>query len=145
MQDVNELYRHVLTYYGIPYQWGGEGWTKSGGFGYDCSGAARAWAKAGGVILPPGDQSSHDLYRLFREAKNPGCKRGAFAFFGTPEKINHVGFCIDEDTMISAAGGGPTCKTVHIAAQLNAKIKIQPLWWWRKTFVEAWTPKYLFK
>ena len=137
---LDDIYNHALSFYGIPYEWGGDG-TK---YGYDCSGYVQKILQFAGID-PPGDQAAHNLYQWAQVKGTPLKARGSLAFFGTAESCTHVGWLIDDKIMISAAGGGSNCKTPHIAKSLNAYIKIQPISWYKTPpFLGAWMPRYKF-
>ena len=126
---LDDIYNYALTFYGIPYEWGGDGRN----YGYDCSGYVQKilqFAK----IDPPGDQTAQNLYHYFSVKGTPLRARGSIAFFGTPERCSHVGWMIDDKIMINAAGGGS-----------NSYVKIQPIAWYKTPpFLGAWMPKYSF-
>lgn len=114
------------TFKGKLYRWGG-----SGPFTYDCSGLIQVLL-ARLQLDPAGDQTSHELYRHFREPGNGAvvsgpADLGCLAFFGDRNRIGHVGLCIDSRDMIEAAGGGPEITTNEAAIAADARVKIQPI------------------
>lgn len=138
---IPELSQFAIQHFGIPYQFGGE--LATGEYGIDCSGFARRIAKKGGINLP-GDQTADMLYRMWNRGPS-GITEGAFAFFGTPSLVTHVGYVLSQDLriMISAAGGGMSVVSAHIAKSLGASVKIQPISWYNN-FVGAYMPPYPF-
>lgn len=147
---LDDLYTRALSFYGIPYQWGGKGATYDGptsgkgGYGYDCSGLVQAILA--GTPADVGEiENSQALYSHFsvnNSGNDPGL--GALAFFGTSSAlIQHVGFMLDHRIMISAAGGGPLVTTIEIARRREAYVKIQPISWWRvPSCVAILVPRY---
>lgn len=135
-KSLTEIYDYALTFYNKPYIWGGEGPE-----GYDCSGFVQALLQKAGID-PKGDQSAHDLYDYF--VKNGALNYfglGSLAFYGSRERIIHVGFCIDQRIMISASGGGRNVTTSQIARAQGASIKFEPIRF-RKDFVACIMPPY---
>lgn len=141
---VSEIYDYALTYFGMPYQWGGTGDRADiGVFGVDCSGLIQRIGKFGGIVFPH-DMTSQEIFDM---AKAEGWKKssemGAWAFFGLSGKVSHVGFMIDNRCMISAAGGGSWCNTLKAATDRNASVKIQPVAVYRyPSLVGIYFPKY---
>lgn len=137
---LDDIYDFALSLYGVPYQWGGDG----RGYGFDCSGYVQHILKFA-KLDPPGDQTAHGLYLHFKKEGYPVRAKGALAFFGTEDRCSHVGWMIDDKVMISAAGGGSNCRSLHIAKSLNASIKIQPVSWYKTPpFLGAYMPWYKF-
>lgn len=120
---MNLLTLYALSFVGIPYRYGGN----SPMAGLDCSGVVCELLRAGGVINK--DMSAQQLYDhllIYGASANPG--PGAIAFFGkSDEDISHVGFCINRDLMIEAAGGDETTLTLDDAVKKNAFVKISPV------------------
>lgn len=138
---LDDLYDHALSFWGIPYVWGGQ--SRSG---VDCSGLVQMILEPAGMD-PPGDQTAHSLYLHFcQEGRgilgNGGL--GALVFFGRKSHISHVGFCLDKRLMLNASGGGP--KTINVTAALkqNASVKIEPINR-RADLVAILMPNYLAK
>ena len=136
---LDELYEYALDQIGVPYIWGGDG-TADYSFGYDCSGLVQKLLfKA--KLDPPLDQSADALYRYFLSRSRQMRGLGALAFFGKTEKIIHVGWCIDHKVMIHAGGGGAHVKTVKVAKNLNACVKLQRISY-RNDLVAILMPSY---
>ncbi len=140
LQSLDALYRYALSFYGMPYEYGGDGIR---GYGIDCSGLIqRILAPVG--LDPAGDQTAHSLYLHFNSCPKAQ-KRGSLAFFGNRDRISHVGWMIDELSMISAAGGGINCSTLAISKALHANVKLQPVSWYHvPAFVGAFDIPYQF-
>jgi cell wall-associated NlpC family hydrolase len=139
-KTLHDVRDYALTFFGLPYVWGGDG-TPSFFGGYDCSGLVQRILGYAGVD-PKGDQSADGLYRHFLKNGLANCFGiGALAFFGNPEHIHHVGWCLDKKVMINASGGGSHIKTVEIAKRMNASVKIEPIHF-RKDFVACIMPFY---
>lgn len=138
MKNLDELYRYALTFHGRPYVWGGEG-----PVAYDCSGLVQAILRAGKVD-PPGDQTADLLYRHFlKEGKKCAPQLGALAFFGTAERVVHIGWCVDQYLVLNAAGGSSHVNTIAMAEKINASVKVEPLSK-RGNLVAIIMPRYQF-
>lgn len=121
-KSLDDLYDYSLSFFGLPYIWGGEG-----PVGYDCSGLVQAILRYA-RIDPPGDQTADALYRIFLKDGIPNyLGLGSIAFFGSTDFIHHVGFCFDTRVMISASGGGSHVRTQEVARRMNASVKIEPI------------------
>lgn len=119
-----EFYDYALTYYGLPYIWGGEfSPPHSGG---DCSGLCQKLLAPIGLD-PKGDQTAHTLYDHFVKNGDRKAGFGALAFFGKKERVHHVGFCLDHKVMLNASGGGSHVRTIDTASRLHAQVKIEPI------------------
>ncbi|WP_219419866.1 C40 family peptidase [Pseudonocardia nigra] len=93
---------------GLPYLWGGDGPT-AGDPGFDCSGLTTAAWAAAGITLP---RTAHTQYRA-GPLLPPGTplKPGDLLFFGTPERVHHVGIATGDATlMIHAPRRGTTIR-----------------------------------
>lgn len=138
-KSMQGLYDYALTFFGMPYQWGGG--SRSSDFGIDCSGLVQkllAYAKCD----PAGDQTADDLYHYFMgNGIQNAFGIGALAFFGTTSRIHHVGFALDPKIMISASGGGRHVTTRDTAKRLGASVKIEPIRS-RMDFVVCLMPNY---
>ena len=116
---MNNLIQYAQSFLHQPYKWGGDDPS-----GFDCSGLVQEILRSVNMD-PPGDQTAHKLYEHFR-TYGTGCSAtpGALAFFGTPSKIKHVGFCIDHVRMVDAAGGNSKTITLDDAIGQNAFVKM---------------------
>lgn len=134
--NLNDVYDFALTTFGRPYVWGG-----NGPLSYDCSGLCMAILRNGGCA-PKQDSTAQELYDFYNKNGVP-CQpfQGALAFFGRPDRIHHVGWCIDKNIMLNASGGGSHVTTVPLAQRFNASVKIEPIMM-RTDFVATLMPQY---
>ena len=86
----------ALKYLNAPYLWGGRS-----PFGIDCSGFTQQVFKICGFRLNR-DASQQFLQGL--EVAFENAKAGDLAFFGTEDKIDHVGLILEESKIIHASG-----------------------------------------
>ncbi len=140
-KTMKELYEYALTFWNEPYVWGGE--MTAARPGVDCSGLVQLiLAKAN--LDPKGDQTAHGLYWHFREKGKFGIwGLGALSFYGSEDRVHHVGWCIDERLMLNAAGGDSRCLNPTIARKTGASVKIEPILS-HKHFLGVIMPKYDF-
>ncbi len=84
---------------GLPYVWGGNG-PGNGDAGFDCSGLTHAAYFAAGVPTPRTAQTQYDAGPRLR----PGAplEVGDLVFYGTPDRVHHVGIFVGNDRMINA-------------------------------------------
>jgi cell wall-associated NlpC family hydrolase len=117
---------YAIQFAGLPYIWGGNNPLE----GFDCSGFAQEILASMGLD-PRGDQTAQGLYDHFSdEEEGQLCdepEAGCLAFYGKPERITHVAFCLNEYQMIEAGGGGPACVDAKSAAANNAYVRIRPI------------------
>lgn len=136
------LVEYATSFVGLPYRWGGDDPMA----GFDCSGLVQEILASVGED-PAGDQTAHTLYRHFsRHGYTPPeneWRAGDLAFFGTQQKIRHVGFCVDSFRMVEAGGGGSNIHTLQDAEQANAYIRIRPVKQ-RTDFYHRLRPEYIF-
>lgn len=107
--------------YGLPYIWGGDDPIK----GYDCSGLTIEILKSLGVLHKVGDWTANQLSRMFPEVNKPYV--GCLVFYGSPNNITHVGFCLDEKYMMEAGGGGRDNDDIETAIVKNAYVRHRPI------------------
>lgn len=84
---------------GTPYLWGG-----SSAFGLDCSGLVQLSYRLAGLVL----RRDADIQRSdprFVPVEKSDLQRGDLVFFGTPERITHVGMHYEDQRFIHSAGG----------------------------------------
>jgi cell wall-associated NlpC family hydrolase len=88
---------------GKPYVWGG-----NGNPGFDCSGLTHAAYTAAGINIPRTAQTQYNTGPLLP----PGTplQPGDLVFFGTPDRIHHVGISLGGTLMIDAPDVGQTVK-----------------------------------
>ncbi len=140
---MDDVYEYALSKFGCAYEYGGSGPNRRGGFGYDCSGLVEDILAYAGSPLPY-DMTADEQMNYFKAQHAPERKcRGALAFFGTEDKIVHVGWMIDDKVILSAAGGGAHCRTLAMSLRQQAYVKLQP-WKYYKwpAFVTALLPAY---
>jgi len=143
MTSIADITEFAVHHYGTPYQWGGEG-KYPRDFGFDCSGFIKRIGARGGIIFTQ-DLTSKDLFNFCLRNGYAKQEEGCWAFFSNNDgNVCHVGYLINRDIMISAAGGGPDCTTIEIAKAKGAKIQIQPLWWYHRMKLEGcFMPPYV--
>jgi len=111
--------------------------------GFDCSGLACELMRAAGYVpynFRTSAQGLADIVRLRGEVKPP--QLGSLSFYGKSyTQIVHVGFCLDDITMIEAGGGNAETLTDAIASQYNAFVRMRPITF-RKDFLFTAYPKY---
>lgn len=88
-------------------------------------------------VVPHGDdgtaQGLFDRFYKHKNESNP--KFGDLAFFGKGVfDIRHVGICLNDKLMIEAGGGDSNTKTLELAIQNNACVRIRPIKY-RKDFL----------
>lgn len=109
----------LLSCLGWPYIYGSNGPGSA-----DCSGLM-VWAlRSMGKIGKTDDFTAHGFY--LASHPTPAPRAGDFAFYGFSGKVSHVVAFIDEKRVISASGGGPKTKSIEIAKQQGACVKIHP-------------------
>jgi hypothetical protein len=95
---------------GLPYLWGGDG-PAAGEGGFDCSGLTTAAWAAAGVRLP---RTAHTQYQALAARASVPLDRvqaGDLFFFGTPDRVHHVGIATGQGTrMIHAPQRGSTVR-----------------------------------
>ncbi|MGW5054956.1 C40 family peptidase [Actinokineospora sp. NPDC004072] len=88
---------------GLPYVWGGNG-PDHGHAGFDCSGLTTAAYAAAGVPLPRTAQTQFNAGP--RVPAGQPLLPGDLVFYGTPDKIHHVGLYLGDGKMINAPDFG---------------------------------------
>jgi cell wall-associated NlpC family hydrolase len=117
---------YALSFLGVPYIWGGQSPE-----GTDCSGFVIQVLQAEGVLPNKFDATSQGLHTYFKvngakSSRSPF--NGCLAFYGkSVDQITHVALCLDQDTVIEAAGGDSTTNTVKDAAARGAHVRIRKL------------------
>ncbi len=86
---------------GLPYVWGGNG-PDAGHDGFDCSGLTKAAYGAAGITLPRTAHTQYNAGPLSPEPASP-CFPVTCVFYGTPNKVHHVGLYIGAGKMVHAA------------------------------------------
>lgn len=135
MLDSDLCKRYAMRFVGLPYVWGGDDPI----IGFDCSGLAQELLAAMGVAFAT-DQTAQGLFNQNWPVSLP--RLGALAFYGeSKSQISHVGFCLNESTMIEAGGGGSKTLSSADAARQNAYIRLRPINR-RKDLVAVRMPNY---
>lgn len=141
MPIIDYLIIYAFSFSGVHYKYGGNNPLD----GLDCSGYVSELLKASGVIGYNMDASAKDIYNIL-SVSSLGTKlakpqAGAISFYGTKDHITHVGFCVNEKMMLSAAGGSETTLTKDDARLASAYVKLRPIKY-RKDFFVAIMPNY---
>lgn len=99
----NEIAPYAATrgrdFLGTPYLWGG-----SSSFGLDCSGFVQLCYRLAGIHLRRDADIQRDDPRWFH-VEQSDLAPGDLVFFGTPERITHVGMHFADNLFLHAAGG----------------------------------------
>lgn len=134
------LRQYAMTFCGVPYKWGG----KSRNQGMDCSHFVCELLKSTHLVSYNYYGTAQNLYDLLIKDSTPNKGGlGALAFYGKdPFSIVHVGFCLDNLTMLEAGGGNSQVVDLRSAIENNACIKMMPITY-RKDFLCVLFPKYL--
>lgn len=128
----NSLDRLILINYaasllGLPYIWGGQ----SPLVGFDCSGLVIHLKMSEGEFPQRQDATSQGLYLYFKDKGyiNTGHPTfGCLAFYGkSVNEITHVAYCLDDETIIEAAGGGSKTLTRKDAERDHAFVRLNPI------------------
>lgn len=137
----NELVvEYLKAFIGDTYLFGGKNPIR----GWDCSGLVSEGLKFAGMIRFNEDISANALKLKFESRSfvcKPPYRPGTLLFFGTAQKIEHVGIACGPFHMLEAAGGNPTTTNADIAFRQSAFVKIR-LISYRTDFVVALFPPY---
>ncbi|MFD8494864.1 NlpC/P60 family protein [Amycolatopsis sp. NPDC059657] len=90
-----QVVRFACAQLGKPYVWGG-----NGDPGFDCSGLTRAAYAAAGIELPRTAQTQYNAGPRLPFGTPP--RLGDLLFFGTPQRIHHVGISLGGTLMVNA-------------------------------------------
>lgn len=134
------LKAYAISLFGYVYHFGGDDPLS----GFDCSGLACEFLRAAGVVPYNYRTNAQGLFELLKSKGIPcmPCK-GALSFYGKSiNEITHVGFCLDDVSMIEAGGG--TAETINdeVASAHNAFVRMRPIRY-RKDFLLTVMPPYL--
>lgn len=130
------LYDYAMSLVGTPYVYGNQS-----PLSCDCSGLIFILLNSVGMA-PREDLNSHGLYHYFIEhgsVCNP--RFGALLFFGSKERVKHVGFCLDDRRMLEAAGGNEWVTSIEKARSNGACVTINMINR-RKDLVAVISPNY---
>lgn len=133
------LKAYALCFVGTKYFFGGDDPVS----GFDCSGLVSEMMRAAGVVPFNYHANAQGLYQLLKPLSSP-CqpKLGAVVFFGKSfEEITHIGFCVDEHSMVEAGGGDHNTVSSDVASRQNAFVRVRPARF-RKDFLGAVMPPY---
>jgi cell wall-associated NlpC family hydrolase len=121
------------------YHWGGDDPIQ----GFDCSGFVTELLKASGEIPHSTPKmSAQQIHDFYDHQAGSSWGAGSLAFFGKDLlHISHIGFCIDDKSMIEAGGGDSTTVTEARAIQQNAFLRMRPIKY-RKDFLCVLKPFY---
>ena len=100
----------ALAQLGLPYVWGGDGPTQ-GETGFDCSGLTTFAYRAAAISLP---RTAHTQYLAGpRIPPETALLPGDLVFYGTPDRVHHVGLYLGADYMINAPTFGQPVQIAH--------------------------------
>ena len=102
---------HVaMTEIGLPYVWGGDG-PAGGDAGFDCSGLTHYAYGMAGVSLPR--TADTQFYAGPRVQAGAPLQPGDLVFYGTLERVHHVGMYIGDGRMVNAPTFGEPVQTAY--------------------------------
>lgn len=131
---------YAMRFVGVPYKWGGSNPLE----GMDCSQLVQVILRFAGED-PPGDQTAQDLFNYYSDGVKGRFNvfgPGSLAFFGEDARhVIHVGFCVDENRMIEAGGGGSNVVDLKTAIAKSAYVR-GSLIRARTDFVTVIRPRY---
>jgi cell wall-associated NlpC family hydrolase len=126
MTNKDILYDYLMTFNGIPYQWGGANRLT----GLDCSGLVLEFLSAAG-LWQTGDTTSQGLYQHFVKAgaKVAGTPQfGDLCFYGNGTAgISHISVALNDKLMIEAGGGDQTTTSPAAARTKGAMVRVRPI------------------
>lgn len=130
---------YALSFLGVPYFFGGDDPMS----GFDCSGLVCELLRSTGVVPYKYRANAQGIFQLLKPtAFACAPQAGAVAFFGKGvNEIVHVGFCLDETTMIEAGGGDSMTASEAVASNQNAFVRLRPIRF-RKDFLFTVIPRY---
>lgn len=110
-----ELQRHE----GKPYVWNADGPDF-----FDCSGlVAYSLLQVGG----PDWRATHNAHAMWNQLEPTDApKPGDLAFYGSPERVNHVMVVVGDGRVFGACGGNRYTTSADVARQKAASVKFRP-------------------
>lgn len=128
------ILEYVLGFIGTPYIFGG-----STPQGLDCSGLVLEVLKARGLVANSFDCTAHDLFLRTKSGGVIKPEVHALSFYGTVQRITHVGYCVSDALMVEAGSGRSTTLTVEQSIKDNAFVRLRPIFH-RKDFMAIHVP-----
>lgn len=131
----------ALGLIGTPYLYGG----KNLMVGVDCSGFVQGilGEQAIKIMKPEPPKCAHDQLIHFSDRRVDYPSEGYLVFYGRPEKINHVMFCLDGYWCIGAAGGNSRIDCIPKAYRQKAMVRILPIGYRRD--IAAYVDPFMLK
>lgn len=120
--QIKTLTKYAWTFVGKPYKWGGDDPS-----GFDCSGLIVELLKAIGKLEEGDDLTAQGLHKFHPGAYIPSPSECCLVFYGKPDKVTHVAYCISDTLMIEAGNGGSFVKTEEDAIKYNAFVRVRPI------------------
>jgi len=112
------------AHYNTPYIWGG----KTALEGYDCSGFVIDILQSVGILPLGADMTAHGLWkRCQRRDIEVEPQEGCLVFYGKPDKVTHVMYCLNNKFCIGAVLGGKKCTDRRVAMALDARVRCLPI------------------
>lgn len=111
------------AHYNLPYIWGG----KTALEGFDCSGFIIDILQSVGIIDRASDTTAQGLWKRFQHPGTTEPEEGCLVFYGKPDNVNHVMYCLDKRFCIGAVGGGKKCTSIEFATALDARVRVFPI------------------
>lgn len=123
---MNIIYDYALSFLGVPYKIGGRNRLE----GLDCSQLCIEILIASGLLPHGFDTTAQGLYLKYESSGElvTSPQFGDLAFFGkASDHISHIGFCLDEVTMLEAGGGDNTTHSLADAIEKSACVRMRPI------------------
>lgn len=115
---------YISHFIGTWYKWGGDDPK-----GFDCSGLAIEYLKAGGLLPRKFDTTADGLWNKseWKDKKSQKPSRGALVFYynKNKSKVIHVEIMLNKELAVGASGGGSKTITIENAMRDNAFIKVR--------------------